>query len=710
MPDPTTNAFVPPYGGDQGEGAQVPVGGRPDPSLVQEVKNEIRNLVAEVAQLAESSVSQSEFFDGLLGRIVSAMAAVGGVVWMVRDGGNLEAQAQVSAALVGLDGPPEARQKHGVLLRRVLTGKQAVVVPPQTPLNGDPAAVNTTDLLIVLAPLVDEGNVVGLLEIFQRPGGGPTTLRGYTRFLVQMADLANQFLKNQRLRLLADRSQLWKQLEHFLRAIHHSLDLTETSLAIVNESRRLLQCDRVSLAVREGWGYRVTAVSGLDSIDRRAGEVQQLSRLASVVMKTGQPFWYSAGQADVPPQVDSLLQPYIDDSHCKMLAILPLVPPSAVGASESTTQKAHRPTAALLLEQFQDDAIREVLRLRSEVIVQHSAQALQNAKSHSSLFLLPLWSFLGKVFSFSGPLTAFKWLTGLAIAAAAITALFIVPADFEVSARGKLQPAQRFDVFAKISGDVIRVPVRHGQNVQKGDLLAELKNAEMDEELAKLIGRQTVNQQQIHSLMRAQLDSSRTGPGRLTPAEENRLEGDLMQYRQEAENILRELALFKEKQTRLQVLADEPGQVITWKVEELLLRRPVERGQSLLTLANPDGPWELELYVPQRRLCHLQDAQAELQASLPPGQVAPLKVTFMLQSHPGQEFVGTIVEMEKSAEVRGEDGNTILVRVQIQREELPELHDQTTVNARIACGRRSLGYTWFCDVIETVQTKILFWL
>ncbi|MFO0883655.1 MAG: hypothetical protein U0894_05615 [Pirellulales bacterium] len=58
----------------------------------------------------------------------------------------------------------------------------------------------------------------------------------------------------------------------------------------------------------------------------------------------------------------------------------------------------------------------------------------------------------------------------------------------------------------------------------------------------------------------------------------------------------------------------------------------------------------------------------------------------------------------------GEDGNTILVRVQIQREELPELHDQTTVNARIACGRRSPGYTWFCDVIETVQTKILFWL
>ena len=158
------------------------------------------------------------------------------------------------------------------------------------------------------------------------------------------------------------------------------------------------------------------------------------------------------------------------------------------------------------------------------------------------------------------------------------------------------------------------------------------------------------------------------------------------------------------------MLAEESGQVITWKVEELLLRRPVERGQSLMTLANPDGPWELELYVPQRRLCHLQAAMAELRKNASGGDDPQLKVTFTLHSHSGLEFEGKIVEMEKSAEVRGEDGNTILVRVQINRDELPELHDQTTVTARISCGRRSLGYTWFCDVIETVQTKILFWL
>ena len=52
----------------------------------------------------------------------------------------------------------------------------------------------------------------------------------------------------------------------------------------------------------------------------------------------------------------------------------------------------------------------------------------------------------------------------------------------------------------------------------------------------------------------------------------------------------------------------------------------------------------------------------------------------------------------------------MLVRVAIDKDELPPLHDQTTVTAKLYCGRTSLGYAWFCDLIETVQTKVLFWL
>jgi hypothetical protein len=88
----------------------------------------------------------------------------------------------------------------------------------------------------------------------------------------------------------------------------------------------------------------------------------------------------------------------------------------------------------------------------------------------------------------------------------------------------------------------------------------------------------------------------------------------------------------------------------------------------------------------------------------------PYNVTFMLSSLPGREFTGRVVEIERTAEVRGEEGNTVLVRVELDSAELPPLRSDTTVTAKLHCGRRSLGYVWFCDLLETVQTSVLFWL
>lgn len=64
---------------------------------------------------------------------------------------------------------------------------------------------NPTQHLLVLAPLMLEGETQAIVEVFQRPGGGPTTQRGYLRFMVQMADLASDFLKTQNLKQLRDR-------------------------------------------------------------------------------------------------------------------------------------------------------------------------------------------------------------------------------------------------------------------------------------------------------------------------------------------------------------------------------------------------------------------------------------------------------------------------------------------------------------------------
>jgi hypothetical protein len=87
-----------------------------------------------------------------------------------------------------------------------------------------------------------------------------------------------------------------------------------------------------------------------------------------------------------------------------------------------------------------------------------------------------------------------------------------------------------------------------------------------------------------------------------------------------------------------------------------------------------------------------------------------LEVDYIVATDPSIRHKGTVKEIHEQAEVRGESGNVALVRVTID----PADHDReelgagATVTARIACGRRSLGYVWFHDVLAFIQSQVLF--
>jgi multidrug efflux pump subunit AcrA (membrane-fusion protein) len=280
---------------------------------------------------------------------------------------------------------------------------------------------------------------------------------------------------------------------------------------------------------------------------------------------------------------------------------------------------------------------------------------------------------------------------------AVILGLAFIPANFELAARGKLKPSIRSDVYARLDGVVIDVPVRHEQLVRQGDILAQMTNNSLAVEIENLEGRKRTTWERIQSLRRAQLDDHRSAA-----QDRNRLDGELLELNQLAENIERELNLLLRKQEQLTVRSDMDGQVITWNVNAHLSRRPVQKGQLLMTVVDLQGDWELELHMPERRMGHILAADAQF----PEG----LRVAFMLASHPGREFAGRVVEIQRRAEVRGDQGNVVVMRVAIDREKLPELRSETSVTARVFCGRCALGYVLLHDVLETLHTKLLFWI
>ncbi len=126
----------------------------------------------------------------------------------------------------------------------------------------------------MLAPLRNESEIVGVVEIFQRPGNLPQVERGYLRFLLQMADIGSDYLKTHRLRQYTERQAMWSQLEQFTRLVHRDLHPQETAYTIANEGRRLIECDRVSVATQRGSRYQIAAISGQEA----STDVPMLSR------------------------------------------------------------------------------------------------------------------------------------------------------------------------------------------------------------------------------------------------------------------------------------------------------------------------------------------------------------------------------------------------------------------------------------------------
>lgn len=674
-----------------------------DPELVEQTKQQIRSLVSEIAQLARQDIGAQEFYSEFLNRVVSALAAVGGAVWTPAEGGGLQLDYQINLRETELASNDELLQRHGQLLHKVMRSGEAVLVPPHSGEGAEDQAGNPTAFLLVLAPIKVESETKGVVEVFQRASADVRTQRGYLRFLSQMAELVSDFLRSRQLRQFSDRQALWNQLENFTRAAHSSLDPSETAYTLVNEARRLIGCDRVSIAVKKGKKCYIEAISGQDVIDRRSNTVTLLNHLATSVVAAGEPVWYSGDTTDMAPQVEEALEAYVDDSHAKNVAILPLL--RARPELETDDESAGETIGALIVEQIEDSRTRDGMVQRVNVVCEHSATALGNALQHNGLFLLPVWRALGKARWVLAARTLPKTIAVLLAIAAAVAALVLVPADFRIEGKGTLQPVNRKEVFAQIEGTVFQINVEHGSLVKKGQELARMRNSTLEVQFEGLLGEKAEADQNLNAARSRLLNlksRERTDAQASDRDDEARARAEERQLREKTASLERQLKLLDEKKKLLIVRSPIDGRVTTWDLRNLLDERTVQPGQVLMSVADATGPWELEVLMPEDHMGYVARAQRQFNKD-------DLDVSYILANDPGQKHDGRIKAVHLVAEARGDEGNTVMVYVDINKADLgDDLTQGAGVSARVDCGKRSVGFVWFHDLLEFVQSRILF--
>ncbi|MCE9556492.1 MAG: HlyD family efflux transporter periplasmic adaptor subunit [Planctomycetes bacterium] len=666
---------------------------------VEQTRQHIHSIMAEVAALARSDIEPRDFYDGFLSRVVSTMAATGGAVWtMGQDGTSFELPVAGYLPQSGMPQDAESQRLHAQIIGRVFSTGEAVLVPAGTRSADEAAGGNPTHYLLVLAPLRSKRQAYGVVEILQRPGASPATQRGYLQFLIQMCDLAVEYLTARELVGLAERETLWSRFEQFGHAVHQSLEVQETTYTLANEACRLIECDRVSVAIRRRNRLRIVAVSGQDTVETRADIVRLLTELTDVVLATGESLWYVGSSSDLPPQIEDALHAYIDQSHTRTLAIIPLIQPQPERSDEETPLKPAI-LGALIVERIDREGLPDTMRQRIELVSRHGTSAVANALTHDRVFLMPVWRTLGKSRWFVEARRLPKTLAVCGGLLVVLVALCVIRADFRITARGTLQTAERRDVFVHEAGVVSEVLVNAGQRVTLGQELVRLKSRDLEVAITELRGRMASTLEQLTSIRRTQ------GESRLSFDERNRFSGQFAQLQKTYDSLSEQLGLLQEKQKLLSVASPLDGIVVTWDVKNRLLGRPVEKGQLLLSLANPQKEWELELMVPEAHAGYVTQAWQEAARDK-----RDLQVSYILATNPATVHTGKVTAVQPSAEIRGDEGNTVLVRVKIDDQDLnsTELRPGATVSGRISCGRRALGYVWFHDVLAFIRSKILF--
>ncbi len=459
-----------------------------DPHLIEQTKQQIRSLVAEIAQLAKEDISPQEFYGGFLTRVVSALAAVGGAVWSTNDEGRLALQYEINLQQTNLRESEEAQAQHSRLLYKALTDGEPVILPPHSS-EGEDGAGNPTDFLLLLGLIKTDLETGGIVEVFQRTDSGIATQKGYLRFLLQMCELAGDYLKSHQLRHFSDRQSLWTQLEDFTRVVHASLDPRETAFTIANEGRRLIECDRLSVAIRKGRKCVVEAISGQDVFDKRSNLVRLLNRLASAVVATGEPVWYTGDTRDMAPQVEDAVEDYVDEAHSKTVAVLPLKRPEPPEEDDPKKRPEPQPCiGALIVEQIEDSRVPASMLPRVDVVCKHSSTALANSLEHQSLFLMPVWRAIGHSRWIVQARTLPKTLSITGAIIAVVLFLCLWQTNFEVDTKGTLEPVEHCNIFAPSDGDVQELLVDHGKKVVKDQVLLKMHSTNEDVDLLKTEG------------------------------------------------------------------------------------------------------------------------------------------------------------------------------------------------------------------------------
>ncbi len=343
---------------------------------------------------------------------------------------------------------------------------------------------------LVVVPILDKGALVGVIEAVNKMDGTPFD-EDDLFVLSSMSETASTALHNAGLLLAERKVEILETLVTVSHEITSTLNLERMLQTIVNAPQAVIPYERAAIALETRGRFKLSAVSGVNQVNADAPDIAPLNQVLQ---------WAALSEEvihvrQVGDEIDSdreetraLFHKYFAASGRRAFYSMPL--------SDDTGR-----VGVLALESNDPDFLSPAHIEILQVLAGQATVALRNAQMYKEVpFISVLEPVLERKRKFMAMEKRRRALI-LTLAAAALIFLAIFPLPLRVNGSAVVAPAHRAQVQPEIEGVVGTVYVHEGQQVTRGQILADMEAWDYRSALAEAESKYATSVLQVnHSL------------------------------------------------------------------------------------------------------------------------------------------------------------------------------------------------------------------
>lgn len=704
---------------------------------------------ADLAALSLGDLSDEDFRKQALQRLHVYMGAKCSTLWLKQAEGENGTHKSTSACRIA-----ESAQHQKLLfnkefqpairacVQRTMRPFQRYLVKPKASVgNGNKELRNPTDHWWFFQSATFQGQVLGVFGFALPPKTDPHEVVRRAPVLDQLGQYlyTHQVTRQKGGRAIAA-AQLQKLL-HYANGLVGQLDKQELSIYVVNQTRDIVGCERVSLFERRQGRWHALAVSGNYTVDQHSnlikalrqiveqpigtqGNQQTTSRVFTSSEETTEPTTPQASPAtpetgqiedtapdeDHSPESASSSTETSSMDHTAMEDLLGLTHTQSVfskhleeeetgmrfcllfesrersffgkGETYEEEKKPSEKTDGQNLPQPLDGTGTQT-RTLAEWTVETAKRALFASHSHQSL---PMGRLLGKIsrlFTEKEVHRTRRRMVYAGLALAIVLGLLLMPVDQKAIGLCRLLPIERDAVISEGTGRIVEVLVTEGDRVRKGELLGRFDTTKYETEMA--ISRQQRMQSETE-MRQHQAKQAMT---------------DYHIAKLAAEKARQQERRFEELIRRSQFRAPIDGVILTKDIHQVN-GKVLQTGEVFSELAALDQ-WELQIEINEADYSLLTRALEEK---------GSLDVAYILSANSSLTLHTKITEISAVSQMAfaSEDRNIFFVtisNIELPPELLDRIRPGFSGTARINIGKRPFILVTFRKFVHFLRMKWL---